>query len=66
MATGTVRVVRPQQGVDLIVLDDGRRCSVRRDQLDGGGSNSLPPGGRVHFTLLDAESAPAVSGVYRL
>lgn len=66
MESGTVEWFDPQQGVGLIVVDDGRTFSVRRDQIDGGGSQSLTPNDRVQFAVLDADSGPVVSGVYRL
>ncbi|MFR9805495.1 cold-shock protein [Pseudonocardia sp. RS010] len=66
MATGIVRWFDPQQGSGLIVLDDGREVPVRRDQIDGGGSQSLREGDRVEFDLHESGSGLVVSGVYRL
>jgi len=64
-ATGTVEWFDPREG-GLIVLDDGRRLFVRRDQIDGRGSQSLTPKDRVRIALSEAGSGPVVSGVYRL
>ena len=65
-ATGTVEWFDSREGVGLIVLDDGRRLSVRRDQIDDGGSQCLTPKARVRFALSEVGSGPVVSGVYRL
>ncbi|MCE3551371.1 cold shock domain-containing protein [Pseudonocardia sp. RS11V-5] len=66
MATGTVQWFDPRQGSGLIVLDDGREVTVRRAQIDGGGSQSLRASDRVEFDLHESESGLAVSGVFRL
>jgi hypothetical protein len=57
-------VRRPQHGVGLFVLDDGRTLPVRRDDTDGRSSQRPTPNDRVE--LEDAESGPVVSGVNRL
>ncbi|WP_181784367.1 cold-shock protein [Pseudonocardia pini] len=64
MATGTVSWFDPQTGTGIIVCDDGTEVVVRRDQIDGGGFQSLRTSDRVAFALREEGDGYEAMGVY--
>ena len=53
-----------QSGVGEIAVDDGTTATVVRDQIEGGGGQSLREGERVRFQLRQTPSGPEATNVY--
>ncbi|GAA4877601.1 cold-shock protein [Pseudonocardia benzenivorans] len=65
MVDGTVTWFDPRRRIGVITLDDGTEVSVSGAQIDGGGQQSLRPGDRVTFTVVEGPDGPHATGVWQ-
>lgn len=64
MHTGIVTNFDAEAGVGEIFVDDGTTVTVRRDDIEGGGGQSLREGERVRFERRRGTSGLEASQVY--